>query len=272
MLERTLVELGLHDTEARFYLAALELGQAPIREIAEKAGISRTNAYDVLARLEEQGLASSEGEGARNTRVIPVPPERLAEIFDMRRRRLESILPDLRSLHVGGTGRPRVRYHEGLAGIQSVLDETLACRDKLLLGVLSMRDLYVVPGRAWMDEHVSRRIAAGIVLRVVRARSADLHAHWQDSAEELRELRYAPEGFDTSMTTYVYDETVSLISSGREHFAMTIESAEFAALQRQLFNALWHASTPAEGPQLRQGARLAPKPSQKVGHKLGRAG
>lgn len=268
MLERTLVELGLHDTEARFYLAALALGQAPIREIAEKAGISRTNAYDVLARLEEQGLASSEGEGARNMRVIPVPPERLAEIFDNRRRRLESILPDLRSLHVGGTGRPRVRYHEGLAGIQSVLDETLACRSKLLLGILSMRDLYEVPGRAWMDEHVRRRIEAGIVLRVVRARSADVHTHWQDSVEDLRELRYAPEGFDTSMTTYVYDETVSLISSGREHFAMTIESMEFAALQRQLFGALWHAATPAEAPRLRQSAKLG----QRIGRKLSNAG
>lgn len=255
MLERTLVELGLHDTEARFYLAALELGEAPIREIAAKAGISRTNAYDVLARLEEQGLASSEGD-ARNMRVVPVPPERLAEIFDNRRRRLESILPDLRSLHVGGTGRPRVRYHEGLGGIQSVLEETLACRGKLLLGILSMRDLYEVPGRAWMDEHVRRRIEAGIELRVVRARSGDVHARWQDSAEELRELRYAPAGFDTSMTTYVYDETVSLISSGREHFAMTIESAEFAALQRQLFEALWLAGTPAEAQRLRSGAKL----------------
>lgn len=246
MLERTLIELGLHETEARFYLAALALGEAPIREIAAKAGISRTNAYDVLARLESQGLASTDGDGARNMRVIPVPPERLAEIFDNRRRRLESILPDLRSLHVGGTGRPRVRYHEGLAGIQSVLDETLVCRDKKLLGILSMRDLYVVPGRAWMDAHVRRRIAAGVFLRVVRAQAGDVHAHWQDSPEELRELRFAPPGFDTTMTTYVYDETVSLISSGREHFAMTIESAEFAALQRQLFEALWHASAPAQ--------------------------
>ncbi len=144
----------------------------------------------------------------------------------------------------GGTGRPRVRYHEVLTGIQSVLEETLACRSKLLLGILSMRDLYEVPGRAWMDEHVRRRIEAGIVLRVVRARSSDVHADWQDSADDLRELRYAPEGFETTMTTYVYDETVSLISSGREHFAMTIESAEFAALQRQLFGALWQAVYP----------------------------
>ncbi len=49
------------------------------------------------------------------------------------------------------------------------------------------------------------------------------------------------------MTTYIYDETVTIISSRRENFAMTIESAEFAALQRQLFEALWSASTPSKG-------------------------
>lgn len=245
MLERTLVDLGLNETEARFYLAALELGAAPIREVATKAGISRTNAYDVLARLEAQGLVTSEEAGVRNMRVIAASPERLAEVFDSRRRRLESILPDLRSLHVGGTGKPRVRYHEGLTGIQSVLEETLACRSKALLGILSMRDLYEVPGRAWMDELVRRRIAAGVFLRVVRSRSSDIHAHWKDSAEDLRALRFAPEAFETSMTTYIYDETVTLISSRRENFAMTIESAEFAALQRHLFEALWNASTPS---------------------------
>lgn len=243
MLERTLVELGLNETEARFYLAALELGIAPIREVAAKAGITRTNAYDVYSRLEAQGLVTSEESGARNMRVIAASPDRLAELFDSRRRRLASILPDLRSLHVGGTGKPRVRYHEGLAGIQSALEETLSCSSKTLLGILSMRDLYQVPGRAWMDQLVRRRIDAGVFLRVVRSRSSDIHAHWKDSVEDLRELRFAPDAFDTSMTTYIYDETVTCISSRREHFAMTIESAEFATLQRQLFEALWAAST-----------------------------
>lgn len=255
MLERTLVEFGLHETEARFYLAALELGEAPIREVAAKAGISRTNAYDVLARLQDQGLVTSEELGPRNMRVIAISPDRLTELLDTRRRRLDLILPDLRSLHVVGTGRPRVRYHEGLAGIKTVLEETLSCSTKTLLGVLSMHDLYEAPGRSWMDELVRRRIAAGITLRVVRAQSSDVHADWEDSTRDLRALRYAPSGFETSMTTYIYDDIVACISSRHENFAMTIESAEFASLQRQLFEFLWHASLPAS-PKRARAARL----------------
>ena len=50
-IDQILVQLGLQETEARFYLAALELGPASVRDVAAKAGISRTNAYDVFARL-----------------------------------------------------------------------------------------------------------------------------------------------------------------------------------------------------------------------------
>ncbi|MDC7787556.1 helix-turn-helix domain-containing protein [Rhodoplanes sp. TEM] len=244
-LARTLAELGIPETEARFYLAALELGEMPIRDIAEKAGISRTNAYDVLARLLDEGLVTTHEGPGKVLRVAAVGPERLIALFDDRRRRLAGILPELQSLHVGSSAKPRVRFYEGTDGIETVLEETLACRSKQLVGILSMRDLYEAPGRDWMDGLVRRRIAAGVSLRVVRARSADIHANWMDSAEELRELRFAPESFVSTMTTYVYDEKVAIISSRRENFGMTIESPEFAALQRQLFDALWAASTPA---------------------------
>ena len=77
-IERALTDIGLHETEVRFYLAALELGQAPMRDIARKAGISRTNAYDVFSRLlygarvvrrrarRHGGLASGDGRDRRS--------------------------------------------------------------------------------------------------------------------------------------------------------------------------------------------------------------
>jgi hypothetical protein len=128
-------------------------------------------------------------------------------------------------------------------GINAVLDNTLRCRSKMLLGILSMRDLYQVPGREWMDDLVRRRIAAGVELRAIRSPINDIHEHWPSSSEELRDLRFAPPHVVFSMTTYIYDETVAVISSQRENFAMTIESSEFAAMQTYMFEALWSTST-----------------------------
>lgn len=255
-IDQVLAQIGLQETEARFYLAALELGEAPVRDIAAKAGISRTNAYDVLARLLEQKLVTQTGgSGSKTMMVAAEPPDQLTELLDARRRRLDVLLPELMSLHNRSSGKPRVRFHQGLEGIQLVLDDTLTARDKKLLGILSMRDLYEVPGRAWMDDLVRRRIEAGVYLRVIRSPIKDVPNVWPQSEADLREVRFASPDFVFTMTSYIYDDKVAIISSRRENFAMTIESEEFAMMQRNLFEVLWASCPP---PRRKTGAaRLA---------------
>lgn len=133
-------------------------------------------------------------------------------------------------------------------GIRTVLDGTLACRSKELLGILSMGDLFNVPGRAAMEDLVRRRIAGGVRLKVLRSRERDVGDIWPTRAADLRELRYVPPGIVFTMTMYVYDDKVAIISSRRENFGMTIESQELAETQRNLFMVLWHASTPHPPP------------------------
>lgn len=250
-LIRGLMALGLTETESRFYLAALELGQASVREISEKAGLTRTSAYDIYARLLDQKLvAEVANDSGRAILVTAEPPEQLRSMFEQRRRRLSDLLPELESLHNRSRSKPRIRFYQGLEGIKAVMEETLTCHGKKLLGILSMRDLYQVPGRAWMDDLVQRRIEAGVSLRVIRSPCNDVHPHWPESHHDLRELRYAPAGFACSMTTYIYDEKVAFISSRQEHFAMTIESAEFMAMQTNLFEVLWQACSVPEPPPL----------------------
>lgn len=250
-LEEQLTRLGFDEKEARFYLAALELGQAPVRVVAEKAGISRTNAYDVLARLRQKGAVSQVERGATRRRRFDVAaeePGRLLRSLDEQRHVLESILPELRSIYNRSSVKPRVRFYEGLEGIRTVLYDTLTCRSKLLLGILSMRDLLDVPGRREMEEYIRARIRAGVFLRVLRSREKDVGNIWPTSPAELRELRYTPPGLVFTMTTWIYDEKVAIISSRRENFGMTIESEEFAAMQANLFSVLWAASEPDRPP------------------------
>ena len=146
-----------------------------------------------------------------------------------------------------------MRYYQGLEGIKAVLDETLACRSKTLLGILSMSDLYEVPGPR-LD---GRQCAPPDRGRREPARGAlatkDVHPFWADDPADLRVLRYAPDDFSFSMTTYIYDDTVALISSRKENFAMTIESEEFAAMQTGLFETLWAVARPAAAGSKRPG-------------------
>jgi sugar-specific transcriptional regulator TrmB len=264
-IDRALVEFGLHETEARFYLAALELGQAPMREVASKAGVSRTNAYDVFTRLLEQRLVSQvQDASSRSMLIVAEAPERVLEIIEERRRKLEIVLPELRSLHNRSASKPKVRFYQGSDGIKAVLNETLTCRNKQLLGILSMRDLYEVPGREWMDDLIRRRVAAGVSLRVVRSHGNDIHQLWSESARELRTLRYAPPDFVFTMTMYIFDKKVAVISSRQENFAMTIESEELARMQTNLFEILWSVGLPGTAAQERHDGSVPGPPGDRV--------
>lgn len=169
-------------------------------------------------------------------------------MLEDRRRAIEGVLPELRSRYSRSATRPRIRFYEGRDGISTVLADTLACRSKRLKGILSMTsDVFKVLGQRAMEQYVARRIAAGVHLEVVRSRQQEAgQRRWLSRAEELRELRWAPPGAIFTMTTWTYDDKVSLISSRRENFGMIIQSEEFSEHMNTLFGVLWEASRPAE--------------------------
>ncbi|HEX7125418.1 MAG TPA: helix-turn-helix domain-containing protein [Thermodesulfobacteriota bacterium] len=243
-LEETLARLGIDGRRARFYLAALELGEAPITAVAQKAGVSRTTAYDLLARLLREGLVTRVEKSGR-LHVLAEDPAALLRRLDERRALLTAALPELRSVYNRSTVKPRIHFYEGAEGIRTVLLDRLQCRSRRLRGILSMQDLLEAPGRREMDRLIALRIEAGIHLQAIRSRAKEVDHIWPSSPSDLRELRYAPEGLVFAMTTYIYDHKVSFISTRRESFGMIVESEEFAALQENYFEVLWRVSEPA---------------------------
>lgn len=235
--------LGLDEKEQRFYLAALELGSASVTEVAARAGISRTNGYDLLERLERRGLlAQVEESGGR--RVVPEDPSVLIRDWERTRVMLNELVPELRSLYNGTPRKPRTRLYEGKEGIYRALWETLDCHAQPLLGVLSMHQLMEVPGGQWMAAFTAERVKRGIPLHVLRSRSRETDDIWPTSRQEIRELRYAPPDIDLGMTMYIHDDKVTYVSSKEENYALVIESRELALLNRAFFQSLWRQAEP----------------------------
>ncbi|MEH2471145.1 sugar-specific transcriptional regulator TrmB [Nitrobacteraceae bacterium AZCC 2161] len=238
-MDPRLLALGLDEKEQRFYLAALELGTAPVTAIAARADISRTNGYDLVQRLQKRGLVTQiEGEGGVR-QVVAEDPSVLVQEWERTRTIIDDLVPELRSLYNGPQYKPRIRLYEGVEGIRRAFRETLDCQSKLLLGVLSMHELLEVPGSEWMAQYIEERIRRGIKLKVVRSSARDSKAIWPSSKKEERELRYAPATFNFGMTMYIYDDKVLHISSRQENYALVIQSEELSAMNRSLFEVLW---------------------------------
>lgn len=244
-----LVEAGLEPKEAKFYLAVLTMAAPTVAQAAETAGVSRTNGYDLAKRLAHRGLliltegADAAGSAGRGRTVLrAVDPQRLLDEWNQRRTTLEGLVPQLRAMHAKGGVAPRSRYLEGSGGIRTALFETLDWPAPLR-GVLSMRDLYTVPGADAMREYIAGRRQRGLWLHVVRSAEKDLEQGWPSSDADFRRTRYAPPDYLFTMTMIVGRDAVAMLSSTRENFALVIESAEYAEMHANLFEVLWAASS-----------------------------
>lgn len=244
-LEQQLARIGIDGKLYLAYIAALELGEAPVQLVAKKAGFGRTTAYHLLAKLEEDGLIRMV-EHAGKRHVVAEDPVVILQRLDMQRQVIGDLLPQLRSIYNRAKSKPEIRFYEGTEGILTVLQDTLTSRSKKLLGILSVHELVETPGLVEFERHVAERVQRGISLRVLRSESRDVANIWPTSAEQLRELRYAPPNVLLSMTTYIYDDKVSFISSKKENYGMIFQSEELARLHESLFEGIWAISTPPE--------------------------
>ncbi|MFG1374979.1 helix-turn-helix domain-containing protein [Xanthobacter oligotrophicus] len=243
-MEEKLAKIGITGKLFKLYLAAVELGEAPVQEVAARAGLARTTAYDVLERLEQEELIRIEERAGRRF-VVAEDPVGMLQRLELRKQVITDVMPQIRSLYNRAKGKPQIRFYEGEEGINTVLWDTLTCQSKTLCGILSMNELIETPGLGEMDVYISERVKRGITLKVLRSRNKDVEQIWPSGMEQLRELRYAPGAMTLGVTQYVYDDKVSIISSKRENYGLIIESEDFARLQSLMFETLWSISTPA---------------------------
>lgn len=237
----TLDDFGLTKNKGRVYLAVLEIGSGSIFEIAKKVNLPRTTVHEIMQNLLSLGLVTYITKG--RTRIYSAePPAKLKNILQEKERGIEKIMPELLSLINTSGKRPAVKMYEGIEGIKTVFNDTLAVRDKHLRGILSMEDLYKVPGKKFMDAYVEKRINAGIRLRVIRSEAKEVEETWPTSERETRTMHYAPEDMIFPMTIYIYDKKVALIGTEKENFGMIIESEDFNLTLKNFFEVMWQVS------------------------------
>jgi hypothetical protein len=94
-----------------------------------------------------------------------------------------------------------------------------------------------------MEEYIAKRRDLGITLHVVRSPEKETEDLWPSHEQDLRDVRFAPPEHVFTMTMLIGSDSVAVISSRRENFAMMIDSREYAELQSGLFDSLWSAST-----------------------------
>ena len=246
-LLKILGEIGFSEKESRIYLALLELEQATANEVARKADINRTSAYDVLEVLIKRGVVSKYKKKARTFFMVGDPRKLISYLehekgdfektIEKQERKITEVLPELVSLQNPLSTRPKVQFFEGVKGMREAYEDTLTAKD----GILAYANVETVHAGIpnFFPEYYQRRTREKVPIKAIFPQNEASRERASHNREELRQTKFLPHKEMTfSPEVNIYNNKV-LIASWREKMAIIIESKEFADHERLVYQLLW---------------------------------
>ncbi|MEK7156261.1 MAG: helix-turn-helix domain-containing protein [Patescibacteria group bacterium] len=157
--------LGLSEGELAVYLALLELGQAHIQDISRKSCVTRASTYNHLAALKERQLVSETKKGKRHV-YAAAHPSQLLQLERARIAAVEKLIPQLLAIDNSGQKKPKVTYHEGIAGMEEMYNVML--HDKQTIYAWEDLDrMFDIMPQSFTKNYPEERSAKKIPLRTI---------------------------------------------------------------------------------------------------------
>ena len=244
-LVNNLKNAGLGDKEAKVYLAMLELGPAPVLEIAAKAGVNRPTAYLQIESLKKMGLVSTQKKGKKDLYIAESPDQlnsvlsKEEKLIGNRKEELKKILPELESVFNQTGDKPVVRYFEGKEGLKKILNEFLKAKDKKIYLISSYNLVYdKMPTDLWSD-YSAKRLEKKIFVKAIFSHSGG-EARTSDPAK-FREIRFIDaHKFPFNADVSIFDDKVAISSVISGKLGGTIVTDKnIADSFMAIFNLLW---------------------------------
>ncbi len=246
MYAQALIDAGFTRHQAAVYAYLVEHGPSQASSIARTTNISRTLTYRVLDELTALGLTEKEDKKGAVSVFTPAHPVKLHELVERRKKSADqaaaaigSVVDNLTSEYNKTLGKPGVRFYEGPAGVEYVLDDSLRAQST----IYTYADIEAVLEHIGdiNARYVAKREKLGkqkkaILLDSPRAREILQHYHREVTDTKLISLDAPPFG----SVMEVYDNTVSYVTLRKDRMiGVIIEDPDIAAMHKYLFEYLW---------------------------------
>lgn len=239
-MKETLQKFGLTDKEATVYLAMLELGTAPVSDIAAKSDLNRSTTYVILDDLSSRGMVSSTDKN--KIRVFtPASPERLVHYLNEKAKHYESlvgvansVMPELKSMYVGAGPKPTVQFFEGKEGVQHGYEETLKSTEEIR-AFASIDDMHSTLPR-FFPEYYQRRANKNIHIKAIFPDTPAARERISNNKQEKRTAYLVPkDSYYSNSEINVYDDKIVFLAL-KEHFSLIIHSETMANVLKKIFD------------------------------------
>lgn len=239
MLYKQLQDAGLNETEAKIYLAALELGQTSIARISKKAEIKRTTVYLSLENLMSKGLMSATKK-ANKTSYFAEDPRNLERIMEQRKQKISKLIPQLLTFTNLVDKKPKIRYFEGLDGLKEVFKDSLRYPGGENCMFYSESYISDFDEKFFSEYFVPERKKLKILARAILPENGQMRKLATTNEKSLRQTRFIDAGiYDIKIEINIYGNSTISIVSFEEKFGLIIESRKIFESFKSIFETMW---------------------------------
>lgn len=235
--QKILQQYGFSEKQAKIYLAMLSLGTASITQISKRAGLKRPTTYLVIDELLDKQFIITIPQGKR-TYYKAENPEELIKRLEQRKKKIEEILPQLKSLHIKSSKQPKVRFYEGRKHIYKMYEEIF--KSKEIWAMFSV-DKFLNVFNQKDNEHFFRILIrnSGIIYDLIedtkKAREF-IRAKYRVSSSETK---FLPKDFKIAVDILVSDNKVAMISFDNM-IGIIIDDENIAQAQKTNLQFIWN--------------------------------
>ncbi len=241
-IQKNLQEIaGFSEKKSRIYLALIELGEASVADIAVKANLKRTTVYSLLPELQNEGLVSIIKKAGKK-RFYVEDPRLLKTSMEETAKMIDTVIPDLQSLHSVFAYKPKITIYEGVGGMKDIYREVVrsVSSGDVILSYIGTTDFENVFPKEISDFYINERIKKKALNRIITI-DTSMAKKWEQSAKkELREIKIIKDSkqhFSGDMK--IFGNKVAFLSYKENFMGILIESKEISNLNRSWFEKLW---------------------------------
>jgi len=246
---------GLDETEAKVYLALLQLGPATVSEVTKKAQITRTLGYHVLEKLGHYGLVDRASFGGKKIIFTALHPKRLVQFVKNKKNKWQRNLTEVENninelINIYRVAeKPVIRYSSGVEGLKNLFLETLDSKTE----ILSIIDIegwanpdFKEYAREYNRERGKRKLMEKILVLDNKI-GRDWMANFQGSFKYTNYRWIKPEilpnikNFGGEIN--IYENKVAIVIFKPTAMCIIIESSVLADILRSLHHLAWNSGT-----------------------------
>ncbi|MBU0466217.1 MAG: hypothetical protein KJ718_04625 [Nanoarchaeota archaeon] len=255
MNTQILQEIGLNSSEARVYLALLDLGDSTRKYIVHESGIAGSKVYDILSKLQEKGLVSvyindkvKHFKPTNPKQILSYLEEKKEKILEIEKQ-TKSIIPALLEKFNSSKEDQEVELLSGMKGLEIIFREQVETLKK-------GETCYVIGGTWGSETEMEKRVQMFFekvhVMRNEKGIKTKMLFNYNQ--KETTSKLYSSKRFSGTMTKYIehtspvainlYRDRTIIIIFGKKVSSIYIHSQDVANSFLEYFNLLWKSAKP----------------------------